>query len=302
MKSEHARTKRLITLSLYVALLGLTACTTDAGDGALRLRRPRREVTPSTTPGPRLRERAEQGAPAGQPPPGFLLTSSFERPICGVYQHPKPECEFGVQGDDTRTGPWPSRTGDSSARVQRMSSSHMGILRRVPIPDGNAFVGIGIRVPEIPTGAFPSVDGRDPHIQLLQLTPTDGVLPAIPVELRLFEDRRLGLGVWNDKREAVKSDWNIPVDEWFYVVVEVNNGNPSPQRMWIYDSDDDLVDEVEVSLNTRVEWVHQARTAQKVGGSTSTNVPMFTYYDDWYIARENMGPIHISKSGEVLDQ
>lgn len=178
----------------------------------------------------------------------------------------------------------------------------MGVLSAVPIPDGHGFVGVGVLVPEFPPGAFPDVGGRDPNIQLMQLTPTDGVLPGVPVEVRLFEDRSLGLGLHSDQSHTVMSDWDVPVDEWFYVVVEVTNGAPAPQRMWIYDSEDRLVDEVVAPLETRQEWVHQGRTAQKVGGSTTTDVPMYTYYDDWYIATENMGPIHISSTGEVVDE
>lgn len=177
----------------------------------------------------------------------------------------------------------------------------MGVLSEVPIPDGHGFVGVGVRVPEFPPGAFPAIDGRVPNLQLMQLSPTDGVLPAQPIEVRLFEDRSLGLGIFSDKKNTVLSDWTVPVDEWFYLVVEMTNGTSAPQQMWIYDSRDRLVDKVVTNLDTRLEWVHQGRTAQKVGGSTATNVPMYTYYDDWYIATEFMGPIHISSTGEVLD-
>jgi hypothetical protein len=178
----------------------------------------------------------------------------------------------------------------------------MGVLSDVPIPDGHGFVGVGVRIPAFPPGAFPDVVGRAPNLQLMQLTPTDGVLPATPVEVRLFEDRSLGLGIHSDQRDTVMADWTAPVDEWFYIVVELNNGTSAPQRMWIYDSGDQLVDQVVARLDTRLEWVHGGRTAQKVGGSTSTNAPMYTYYDDWYIATKFMGPIHISSTGEPLGE
>jgi hypothetical protein len=92
----------------------------------------------------------------------------------------------------------------------------------------------------------------------------------------------------------------VPVDEWFFIVVEVTNGTNAPQRMWIYDSNDRLVDKVAVDLDTRQEWPHRGRTAQKLGGNTSTTVPLYTFHDDWYVATEFMGPVRISPSGEPL--
>jgi hypothetical protein len=284
---------------LCTVLLSGAACSSEPE--TLGLRKRQRTASPDDSPSPPPR-RAGEPTVAPNLPPGFLVASSFERPICGVWQHPSPQCEFGVQGDDTSTGDYPARTGDSSARVQRMSTDHMGILHDVPIPDGHAFVGVAVQVPDFPSGAFPEVQGHDPNIQLMQLTPTDGKLPAVPVEVRLFEDRQIGIGLWSDKRHTVVSDWTVPVDEWFYIVVEINNGDPAPQRMWIYDSNDELVDQIEASLQTRQEWAHGGRTAQKVGGSTSTDTPMYTYYDDWYIATENMGPIHISPTGEAITE
>ena len=291
------------TIACICSALLLSSCS--SGDDVLGLRRRKRPTataTPEASPTQRLPRRRAEQTPAPDLPPGFLLASSFERPICGVWQHPSPECEFGVEGDDTTTGPFPSRTGNSSARVQRMSSTHMGVLSDVPIPNGHGFVGVGVRVPQFPAGAFPDVGGRTPSLQLMQLTPTDGVLPATPVEVRLLPDRRLGLGIHSDQQHTVLSNFTVPVDEWVYIVVEINNGIAAPQRMWIYDSNDRLVDKVEARLDTRHEWIHGGRTAQKVGGSTSTDVPMFTYYDDWYIATRFMGPVHISPTGEVLNQ
>lgn len=234
-------------------------------------------------------------------PPGFLLTSSFEHPICGFWWRPRPGCEFGAQGVDTQPTTDVSRTGESSVRIQRMTPSHQGVIADVPLPDGHGFIGVASRVPEIPAGAIPSFGQREGNIQLVQLSPTDGVAPGMPVEVRLFDDRRLGLGLFKDKTTTVMSDWSIPVDEWFYVVIEVSNGVRAPQRMWLYDSSDRLVDKVVAQFDTRQIWAHQGRTAHKVGGSTSTTLPMFTYHDDWYVATEMKGPVRITRTGTVLD-
>jgi len=234
-------------------------------------------------------------------PPGFLLASSFEQPICGFWWRPRPGCEFGAQGVDTTTTAELSRTGESSLRIQRMTPSHQGVIADVPLPDGHGFIGVASRVPEIPAGAIPSFGRRAGNVQLLQLSPTDGVVPGMPVEVRLFDDRRLGLGLFKDKTTTVMSDWSIPVDEWFYIVVEVNNGVGAPQRMLLYDSSDRLVDRVVAHFDTRQVWAHQGRSAHKVGGNTSTSVPMYTYHDDWYVATELKGPVRITRSGAVLD-
>ncbi len=229
----------------------------------------------------------------------MLLASSFERPICGRYQHPGPGCEFGYEGDDLETGEFDCRTGPGCLRIGRQSHSHMGVIREVPLPGGHAFISVAHRVPEIPEGAIPSDRG---YLELLQLSPTDGDpgRPGYPVEVRLFPDRRLGLALYREKDVGRTRD-PIPVDEWFTTIVELTNGAPAVQRMWVYDASDRLVDYVEIELRSAQPWAHADRTAQKVGGATSTLVPMYTFEDDWYIAESFMGPLKLTETGTPVE-
>ncbi|MGH2691710.1 MAG: hypothetical protein ACRDHM_04335, partial [Actinomycetota bacterium] len=57
---------------------------------------------------------------------------------------------------------------------------------------------------------------------------------------------------------------------------------------------------VNAVLDTSESWVHQDRTAQKVGGATSTLVPMYTYHDDWYVSTAMEGPLTVAEGREVL--
>lgn len=186
-------------------------------------------------------------------------------------------------------GPFDPRTGAWAVRIDRTSPRHMGVIDDQPLPGGRGFVGVAHRVPAIPPGSIP----RDPgYIELEQLSPTDGKLPGYPVEVRLYPDRRLGLGLFREK-PVVMTDWRVPVDEWFYVVVEVVNGAPATQRLWAFDATDRLAAEVAIELTTRRVWPHATRTAQKVGGSTAALVPLDTYADDWFISTEFEGPLRI---------
>jgi hypothetical protein len=231
---------------------------------------------------------------------GFVLASSFERPVCGVWWRPDPGCEFGVEGE-VEAGPYACRTGEMCVRLQRMNREmHVGILAQAPAPQGRAFIGAAHRVPEIPVGAIPERPG---YLELMQMTPTDGSIPGWPVEVRLYPDRRLGLALAQGRTPGgtvAMTEWAAPVDEWFYVVVEISNGDPATQRMWVFGPDDHLVERVSVPLTTSVDWTHGVRTAQKVGGRTSTDVPLLTYADDWYVASEFEGPLHIDANGTPL--
>jgi hypothetical protein len=244
-----------------------------------------------------------EGSP--QPPPagevdGFVLSSSFEQPVCGVWWRPDPGCEFGVEGE-VESGAFGCRTGEMCIRLQRMNREmHVGILAPAPAPAGRAFIGAAHRVPEVPAEAIPERPG---YLELMQMTPTDGALSGWPVEVRLYPDRRLGLALAQGRTPGgtvAMTEWAAPVDEWFYVVVEISNGDPATQRMWVFGPDDRLVERVSLPLTTSVEWTHGMRTAQKVGGRTSTEVPMLTYADDWYVAEEFHGPLHIDADGTPL--
>lgn len=242
------------------------------------------------------RKRADQDRPVAvlsSPPEGFLLASSFEQPVCGFWWRPKAGCEFGVEGD-VIAGAFDPRTGTWNVRIQRMNPNHMGVVADVPLPDGHGFIGVAHRVPAFPEGAIPAPPG---HIQLEQLSPTDGRLPGWPVEVRIYPDRRLGLALFGGD-EAALTDWAAPVDEWFYVVVEVVNGVDALQRMWVYDSNDELVAKVSARLDTRQTWPHAGRTAIKIGGTTTTLSPMETFADDWYVSTRFRGPLHIGPDGE----
>jgi hypothetical protein len=256
--------------------------------------------------------------PGGSPPPegaasaipptpepddgGFLLSSSFERPVCGPYWRPGPGCEFGVEGD-VRSVVCDARTGARCLEIQRRNTEqHMGVLGIAPLPEGSAYVGAAHRVPEIPEGAIPARTG---YIELTQITPSDGQLPGWPVEVRLHADRRISLAGFEVARiesepQAVVTGWRAPVDEWFYLVLRVTNGVDAEQALWVYDDDDDLVAGASLTLTTRREWGHATRVAQKVGGVTSTTVPMVTYADDWYVAEGFHGPLRVGPDGKPL--
>jgi hypothetical protein len=230
-----------------------------------------------------------------------VLASSFERPVCGVWWRPDPGCEFGVEGE-VQSGEFGCRTGKMCLELERLNrETHVGVLAPAPAPDGRVYVGAAHRIPEIPAGAIPETPG---YLELEQLTPTDGTLPGWPVEVRLYPDRRLGLGLSQESSaaggEVAMTTWTVPVDEWFSVVVEIVNGDPATQRMWVFGPDDQLAERVSIELTTRVEWVHGTRTAQKIGGRTSTTTPFTTYADDWYVASTFQGPLHIGEDGVPL--
>jgi hypothetical protein len=297
----HNSTRERRWWIVLIALIVLAAgCTTEEPNRSAEPRRtPRRNRPEATTPPPSQQDRG--ATPGRDLAPGYLLASSFETQVCGRWRRPRPGCEFGVEGIDTTAGDFRSRTGDGALRMQRQSPDHTGVLTEVPLPDGHGFVGVAVQVPAFPAGALPSSSRGPANIQLIQISPTDGQLPAMPVEVRLFPDRSIGLALHSDKVNTVMSDWKVPTDEWFYIVLEVTNGISAPQRMWLYDESDRLVDSIVARLDTRFEWRHGGRTAQKVGGTTSTSVPMFTYYDDWYVATRSMGPVHISPTGSPID-
>lgn len=265
-------------------------------------------AAPAEGDGAKKRARAAraQGAPpptlpaTGAPPPPpvdesgeVLLASSFDRPVCGRYYNASQGCEFAVQGE-VETGPFGGRSGEGAVRIDRTSPDHMGVVTDLPLPEGHAFVGAAHRVPALPDGV---IKPRPGHIQLMQLSPTDGEIPGHAVEVRLFPDRRLGLGLNQDPATAML-DWAVPVDEWFYVVVELANGPAATQRLWVYDSADRLQGGVSTVLDTTQGG---RRTAQKIGGSTPTTSAMYTLADDWYISTTYRGPAHVGPDGTFLD-
>ena len=229
------------------------------------------------------------GVPVASPDPGSLyLATSFERPVCGNYHHPDEGCEFGIQGP-VRTGDFDCRTGPACLSIDRGGTTHQGALRLVPVEDGHAFVGCAFRVPSLPPA-------QKPFIELLQLSPGDGSQPLNPIELRIdTADRTLSLGEFQGPDEAGTS-WQTPVDEWFSVVVEMSYGVDVPVRLWIYDADDRQVATLEVTLTTS-GGRGKANPRQKVGGVTNTVEDVTTYADDWYIAEDMFGPLHIGADG-----
>lgn len=258
---------------------------------------PRSAPAPRATQSPAF-ERPQQRPTPVQPNapisvPGVLLASGFEQPVCGFWWRPRPGCEFGVEGE-AETGPFSPRSGDNALRLQRLNNrTHMGVIADVPLPRGHGFVGVAHRIPAIDGPAFPrGPDYMSSFIQIMQLSPTDGSLPGLPVEVRFYDDRRLGLGVFTSM-EAQLSEWRAPVDEWFYLVVEVANGDPATQRMWIFDSEDRHVETVSLTATTMVAWGHQRRTAHKIGGNRSTLRRMYTYHDDWYVSTRFLGPVYV---------
>ena len=277
--------------SVLIAVLALlaTGCSDPADDRVSPRRRASRRPPAVAT--------ALPSVPAVTPG-ATLLATSFERPICGRYQHPGPGCEFGYEGDDLETGPFRCRTGPRCLRINRVSHSHMGVIREVPLPGGHAFVGAGHRIPEIPDGAVPTSRG---YLELFQLSPTDGSPDVLgyPVEVRLYPDRRLGLALYREKDEVV-TRVPVPVDEWFSTVVEVTNGIGATQRLWVFDGDGNAIDSVQIDLDSSRQWPHSERTAQKLGGATSALEEFDTYHDDWWIAESFLGPVRIDPHGAVI--
>ncbi|MGH2698453.1 MAG: hypothetical protein ACRDJL_04545 [Actinomycetota bacterium] len=282
-----AAARRRFGACLFAGVLVLGACSGSTAQEVVS--KPRPVLTPSTP------EPTASSTPTVDPE-DLLLASSFEEPVCGRWtqQPEKLGCEFGVQGG-VEAGPYQPRTGDSAVRIPRMTPSHQGVIADVPLEDGHAFIGVAHRIPAIPRGAIPA---QRSHIQLEQLSPTDGLLPGRPVEVRLYPNRRLGLALFGDMHKVAMADWRVPVDEWFYVVVEITNGTRAKQRMWLYGPSGDLKAEVSTQLNTRSP-PSGGRTAHKVGGNTSTLVPMYTYADDWYIAKKFLGPVRIDERGTL---
>lgn len=253
---------------IAVGLLALAACTHDRPHGHLTDR--------------------FGGTPAISG--NFYLSSSFEQPVCGNYHHPDPGCEFGTQGD-VQTGAFGCRTGPGCLQIQRDSNSHMGAIKDVPVDNGHAFVGCAFRVPAIP----PAADGAG-FVQLMQITPSDGNQVTQPVEVRFHDDRTIGLALFTGKDET-RSTWTAPVDQWFYVVVEMQNGVDVTNRIWIYGPDDTEVFHGEIALTTAIG--HRTEPRDKIGGTNDTVSPAFTYADDWYIADANLGPLHIRPEPSV---
>jgi hypothetical protein len=289
--------RRLVHVAalLLVATTTLGACANDGKPVTPRAQADRPSQTRDRTP---TVAATPTQTPENEAVPELLMASSFETQICGRWTAPESHgCEFGVQGG-AEAGPYEPRTGEWAARIPRMTPSHQGVIANVPLKNGHAFIGVAHRIPAIPAGAIPSNRG---HIQIEQLSPTDGELPGWPVEVRLYPDRRLGLSLFGDRRFVAMADYRIPVDEWFYLVVEISNGTRARQRMWIYGPTGEVESTVTARLNTRAFPRAGRRTAQKIGGNTSTLAPMYTYADDWYIADKNLGPVRIDKDGRPIE-
>jgi hypothetical protein len=236
------------------------------------------------------------GEGGGHPAPstnanGFYLATSFERPVCGNYHHPDEGCEFGIQGP-VQTGDFDCRTGPSCLSIGRGGDTHQGALRMVPVEGGHAFVGCAFRVPELPSA-------EHPFIELMQLSPGDWTQPLNPIELRMYTaDRTLSLGEFQGPEEQ-RTTWQAPVNQWFAAVVEMSYGEAVPTRLWVYGPDDHEVAALEVALTTS-GGRNRTDPRQKVGGVTNTLGDVTTYADDWYIAKEQDGPLHIGADGAPI--
>jgi hypothetical protein len=234
---------------------------------------------------------APHGPPPSADPSGFYLATSFERPVCGTYHHPGDGCEFGIEGS-VRTGAFDCRTGPECLAIDRGGTTHQGALRSVPVDGGHAFVGCAFRVPAIPSA-------QTPFIELMQLSPGDGSQPLNPIEVRLFTaDRTLSVGAFRGADEP-HTTWRAPVDQWFDVVVEMQYGENVPTRLWVFGPDDRQTATLEVALTTS-GGRGKATPRQKIGGVTNTSGEVTTYADDWYIAEENQGPLHIGPDGSPV--
>lgn len=290
---EPLPASRPTTRSVRVIIPGDSPAN-PAGDVQVAARSRYRTTGAGTACEPACRDRIPDSGWVIAQPEGdgdFLLASSFEQPVCGPAFSPGPGCEFGVEGDVVQ-GAYDPRTSEGAVRINRQGDpkpdgglTHMGVVIELDLPDAHGFVGAAHRVP-----AFASNEVE--FIALMQNTPSDGSAIAWPVEVRIYPgSRRLGLAAYGAADVALTA-WSAPVDEWFYVVVEVSRGNTATQRMWVYDSNDLLVEQVSIEADTIQGNREKAR--QKLGGTASTNSPMYTYGDDWYFATANLGPVRVT--------
>lgn len=231
-------------------------------------------------------------SPVPIPAGGLYLATGFEQPVCGNYHNPGKGCELGIEGQ-VRAGPFDCRTGEWCVEEQRgTGGEHVGVLSVVPVREGHAFVGCAFRVPELPAA-------QKPFIELMQLSPSDGTQGVNPIEVRFsIADRTLSLGAFRGPDEPWTT-WQAPANEWFYVVVEMAYGENATNRLWVYDANDQQVAQLEVSLVT-AGGRGRDLPRQKIGGVTNTLSDALTYADDWYIASENLGPLHIGPNGQPI--
>lgn len=263
----------------------LAACSSNPELRSER-RRERRPPSPVESPNAGIDRNTLTGSE-------LIVASSFEKPVCGSFYSPGPGCEFGIQSEikpvETRC-----RTGEKCLRFQRFlprRGQHIHVGRSVALPSAHGFIGAAHRVPELPLQP-------GGYIQLMQVTPGDGNVDGSVVEVRVYDDRRLGLSTYRGQEVALTST-RVPVDEWFYVIVEVDYGSAATQRMWVYDDRDKLMERVALTADTTGDVC--CRSRQTIGGTISTSAPAYTYADDFYVAAENLGPLHIDAEGQPIE-
>lgn len=272
--------RTFVTVTVVLAML-MTSCS------------PRSEpeiATPTTSPRPQASTPKELPEPKAE---SLLVASSFERPICGTFHDPGPGCEFGFQSEVVQD-PSDSRTGRHSVRMQRLlqPGQHVHIGGDISLPGGHGFVGAAHR-----TAKLPVAEGD--FIQLMQVTPASKALAARVVEVRIYSDRRLGLGLFEGSTVA-RTTWRAPRDTWFFLVIEISHGVDAVQRLWIYEEGHDRPVE-RLSLRLDTTGGPCCRIRQALGGTESTVAPAYTYVDDFYVATENLGPLRISSDGSPIE-
>lgn len=243
-------------------------------------------VAPSPSPTP---------APTAPPPsgsPSALYSTSFEDPAVLCALTAGGGCEWTWSGLPAAIVEGPARTGTRALRVDRSDGgTHVGAMITVNLPDAKGYVGVAHFVPELPPGS-------EEYMGLLNATPSDGTAGALPVEVRFYRDRRLGLAAGKREKAVALTTWAAPVDQWFYTVVYIERSRASHLELFVYDPGGALVEEVALDgIDTTVPA--KPAGTHKLGDSTSTGLPATTFYDDFYVAVENLGPLGVGGGGVV---
>jgi hypothetical protein len=230
------------------------------------------------------------------------VQSEFNQPV-GGNTPPVAPYEFGVQGDCAAelTSPGSPFGGTKFARVNRAATvgtaypgpglvmDHFGIIVDYPLPGSRGACGFATKIPAVTLDNIPIAPADPAFTELFQFSLTDGTVAAREFTLRVYRDRKLGIGVFQQNNVHLKSTWTITPDQWFYTVMEGSYGSAATLTLYIYDSAGTLVETLSGVYDTRGTKI---KTKHKLGGETNIGLwpdQYNTYHDSWYIADSNLG-------------
>jgi hypothetical protein len=189
-----------------------------------------------------------------------VVDTQFDRPIGGRIHSTRPGFEFGIQGDC-----W---VADGIAHLQRFRpGEHVHIGRDVPIPGNDALVEVSMSLPELPAL-------ERGYLQLLQVTPSNGVERAKVVEVRMYPDRTLAVALHGRTAPSVHTA-PVPVESWFTIDLVMRRGTAAEQRLRA-----DGGEWVRLTANTTAT---KRLPRQVLGGTTGTLAPFVQSVDWWRI-------------------